>query len=68
MYGPPVVGPNRLLRLLKSSARTIAPIDEAIHPSRLIGPNLANVAGSMKIPEAIIFPTTRAIVVHNPIF
>lgn len=45
----------------------MAPTDDAIQPTKLIPPYAASVAGSKKIPEAIIFPTTKAMLVHKPI-
>ena len=67
-YGPPLLLEINLLKLLKILARIKAPIAVNIHPSMLIPPNLARLAGRTKIPAPIIFPTINEIAANNPIF
>jgi hypothetical protein len=56
-----------LLSRLKSNASAIAPSEEHIHPIKLMAPYPASVAGRRNIPDPIMFPTTKAVLVHNPI-
>jgi hypothetical protein len=47
-------------------ARTSAPNDVTTHPTSDTGPNAANDAGSRKIPDPIMLPTTRAVHAAKP--
>jgi hypothetical protein len=57
-----------LPRLPKTIANRIAPIDAKTHPTKLILPYNANVAGSKNIPDPTILPTTREVLDQNPIY
>ncbi len=67
-YGPPVVCGNNLLRLPKTTARSIAPIEEKSQPIKLIPPKAAKEAGNKNTPEPIMFPMTKALLDQKPIF
>ena len=45
----------------------IAPADEPTQPNKLMLPKAAILAGSKKIPEAIVFPITNEVHVNKPI-
>lgn len=45
----------------------IAPADEPTQPNKLMLPNAAILAGSKKMPEAMVFPMTNEVHVNNPI-
>ena len=57
-----------LPRLPKTIANRIAPTDAKTHPTKLILPYKANVAGSKNIPEPTMLPTTREVLDQNPIY
>jgi len=46
----------------------MAPVAVNNQPNKLILPYSASDAGNQKIPAPIIFPTTKEVVVINPIF
>jgi hypothetical protein len=53
--------------LAKTSASNIAPAPVKTHPISEIGPAApARVAGSMKMPEPIMLPTTSAVAIQRP--
>ena len=68
VYGPPLLLTIILLKLLKILAKIKAPEAVNNHPNKLMLPYSANVAGNKNIPAPIIFPTTKEVVVINPIF
>src|SRR5687767_14680169 len=66
-YGPPVRGRTRP-RFANTSARAIAPAPVNSQPRMDTGPaELASDAGSRKMPEPIMLPTTSAVAIQSPI-
>ncbi len=66
-YGPPLLLRIILLKLLNTLAKIKEPIAVKIHPNKLIPPYGAKAAGNTKIPEPIIFPITKEVVIMSPI-
>ena len=64
-YGPPAPGTNSPSRA-NTSASVRPPAAVTIQPGTLSAPNGAKAAGSRKIPDPIVFPMTRAVVIQNP--
>jgi hypothetical protein len=64
-YGPPLRG-IALLKREKTSASSTAPVVLTSQPTTLMPPYNASEAGSRKIPDPIMLPTTRAVLVHRP--
>jgi hypothetical protein len=53
--------------LLNKRASAMAPAEDPIQPSKLMLPYTASDAGSKKMPDPIMFPTTSDVLVHKPI-
>ena len=59
--------PPRRDNVASANAIASAPTLLMIHPKMAFAPSGASDTGSMKIPDPIIVPTTKAEVIHMPI-